>query len=403
MPQDRTASDLDHWLRSQLGFFCQPRTLTTRENDDLHDRIMAAARADSPSGAARKERHHIQALHVSSQRAAPVVSIGLPTHNGSRHLREALESLLAQDYDDFEILISDNASTDATPDIAGEFAQRDPRVRVIRQRTNLGPTANFTFVLRETGGRYFMWAADDDRWHSAYVSSCVAALERSPEAVMATTLVQFIEADTDEPLVSRPPHPLHLWDNPDLSSTDPAARIGRLMSRAGWYQLYGLMRRDAVDAMRPISPAFGWDVVFTAELAARGPIVLVKRNLFTYRVARKPPADRGAWNQDVTNLPNVRETPYSHLQEACCAAVASAGLSWWQHQRVHAAILTACYLRDTPMRARIQREVEARLRIGAASRSTSDVLKYGTIMLWKDPRRAIKKLRRRLRFRRRLR
>jgi len=77
--------------------------------------------------------------------------------------------------------------------------------------------------------------------------------------------------------------------------------------------------------------------------------------------------------------------------------VASAGLGWWQHQRVHAAILSACYLRDTPMRARIAGEVGARLRTGLASRDASDVLKYGTIRLWKRARRATRRLRRRLR------
>jgi glycosyl transferase family 2 len=348
---------------------------------------------------ARLERElSIPALDVPSPRATPLVSIGLPTYNGARHLRGSLESLLAQDYADLEILVSDNASTDGTGQIARRFAERDPRVRVIRQATNIGPTANFWFVLRETRGRYFMWAADDDVWDSAYVSACVGALEGSPGAVMATTLVDFIDGETNQPLVDRPPE---LWDNPDLSSTDPAVRIGRLMSRAGWYQLYGLMRREVVEAMPEIPPGYGWDVVFTAALAARGPIVLVDRSLFTYRVVRQPPADRGVWNQDVTNLPNIRETPYSHLQEACCAAVASAGLGWWQHQRAHVAILIACYVRDTPMRARIEREVEARLRIALATRRTPDVLKYGTIMAWKQPRRFVRKLRRRLRLGRR--
>jgi hypothetical protein len=354
---------------------------------------MAAAGAGFAAWPARRGQP-IPALPEPARRAAPTVSIGLPTYNGARHLRESVESLLAQDYADFELLISDNASTDATAEIAGELAKRDPRIRVVRQPTNIGPTANFAFVLRETHGRYFMWAADDDRWHPAYVSSCLAALEGSPAAVMATSQLELIDDDTDEAIADRP---AELWDNPDLSSPDPARRIGRLLSRAGWYQLYGLMRREAVDAVRPLSGGYGWDVVFTAELAARGPILLVRRKLFTYRVVRRPPVDRGAWNQDVTNLPDVRETPYSHLQEACCAAVAAAGLGWWQHQRVHAAILIACYVRDTPMRQRIEREVEARLRIGLAARSTSDVLKYGSILLWRQPRRVIRKLRRRLR------
>src|SRR6185503_20049809 len=150
----------------------------------------------SPSGAARKGQ---------PIPASPVVSIGLPTYNGARHLREAVESLLAQDHADFELLISDNASTDATADIAGELAKLDPRIRIVRQPTNIGPTANFAFVLRGTHGRYFMWAADDDRWHPAYVSSCLAALECNPGAAMATSQVELIDGDTEQPMTGRPP------------------------------------------------------------------------------------------------------------------------------------------------------------------------------------------------------
>lgn len=308
------------------------------------------------------------------------MSIGLPTYNGARFLRESLDCLLGQDFEDLEVLISDNASTDDTPAIAAEYAQRDARVRVVRQPTNIGATANFTYVLRETRGALFMWAADDDRWELDYVSSCLTALEANPAAVIAASSVRFIEGESEEPVEDRSPE---LWDNPDLSSPDPAKRVARLMSRRGWYLVYGLIRREALEATRPITPAYGWDVVLTVELAARGPIVVIPRQLFTYRVVRKPvDPDRGAWNRDVIKLADTRSTPYSHLQEACCAAVASAGLSWWQHQRAHVAVLSACYLRRTPMRSRIDLEVMSRFHLGVARRDISDVVKYGTLRVW---------------------
>jgi len=92
----------------------------------------------------------------------PTVSIGMPVYNGEKHIREALDSLLAQTYTDFELIISDNASTDATSEICKEYASRDNRIRYIRQPKNQGAPFNFHFVLKESKGKYFMWAAHDD-------------------------------------------------------------------------------------------------------------------------------------------------------------------------------------------------------------------------------------------------
>ena len=328
---------------------------------------------------------------VDSQRSMPLVSIGLPTYNGAGHLRDALDSLLAQDYPNLELLVSDNASTDETPTITTEYAQRDPRVRVVRQQSNIGPTANFTYVLRESHGAFFMWAADDDRWDRDYVSACLAALEANPRAVMAASSVQFIEGEDEHPAASHVPE---LFDNPDLSSPDPAVRIARLLSRAGWYLVYGLIRRSAADAIRPIAPAYGWDVIVMAELATRGPIVVVPRALFTYRVVRRPvDTDRGAWSQEVIGLTDIRATPYSHLQEACCAAVAAGDLGWWQRLRTHAAVLLTCYVRPTPMRKRIDAEVATRFRLGVGRSDVSDVLKYGALRIFVPLRRRLERRR----------
>lgn len=105
-------------------------------------------------------------LNVTSALTAeklPQVSIGMPVYNGATFIREALDSLLAQSFSDFELIISDNASTDGTEIICREYAEKDERIRYVRQAENLGPTANFKFVLDEAVGEYFMWAAHDDR------------------------------------------------------------------------------------------------------------------------------------------------------------------------------------------------------------------------------------------------
>lgn len=99
----------------------------------------------------------------------PVVSIGMPVYNGEKYIKMSLDSLLAQTFTDFELIISDNASTDSTSAICREYALADARIRYIRQPKNCGPLANFQFVLDEATGPYFMWAACDDRWDADWI------------------------------------------------------------------------------------------------------------------------------------------------------------------------------------------------------------------------------------------
>ncbi len=98
-----------------------------------------------------KTNHHV-----------PSVSIGMPVYNGEKYIREALDSLLAQTFEDFELIISDNCSTDGTSIVCKEYASRDSRIRYIRQDTNIGANANFEFVLGQASGDFFMWEACDD-------------------------------------------------------------------------------------------------------------------------------------------------------------------------------------------------------------------------------------------------
>lgn len=94
----------------------------------------------------------------------PMVSIGMPVYNGENYIREALDSLLAQTFTDFELIISDNASTDGTQAICEAYAANDARIKYIRQSENLGAGKNFEYVLEHSCGKYFMWAAHDDMW-----------------------------------------------------------------------------------------------------------------------------------------------------------------------------------------------------------------------------------------------
>jgi glycosyltransferase involved in cell wall biosynthesis len=122
--------------------------------------------------------------------SSPTVSIGLPVYNGAATVGRAIVTLLAQTFADFELVISDNGSTDGTEEICRDFARGDPRSRYVRHAKNRGPAANFSFVLAEARARYFMWAAADDWWHPDFLAANLALLEADPHVVCSVSRVQ---------------------------------------------------------------------------------------------------------------------------------------------------------------------------------------------------------------------
>lgn len=110
-------------------------------------------------------------------RIRPVVSIGMPVYNGERFVREALDSLLAQSFSEYELIISDNASTDETERICRGYAEKDSRIRYLRQQKNIGALPNFQLVLNEAQGEFFMWAACDDVWDKDWITSLYKRLD----------------------------------------------------------------------------------------------------------------------------------------------------------------------------------------------------------------------------------
>ena len=117
----------------------------------------------------------------------PKVSIGLIVYNGGEYLRGAIDSFLAQTFDDYEIIISDNASTDDTQIICEEYAALNHKIRYIRQVKNQGPIFNFKYVLEQARGDYFMWASHDDIFAPTYISECLNAHKNNPECISVFT------------------------------------------------------------------------------------------------------------------------------------------------------------------------------------------------------------------------
>lgn len=119
----------------------------------------------------------------------PKVSIGMPVYNGEKIIRNALDSLLSQTFTNFELIISDNASTDSTSTICMEYAKKDERIQYIRQPKNIGGTLNFYFVLKNAKGEYFMWASADDIWEPSFIEKNIKILESDTQIVGSISIV----------------------------------------------------------------------------------------------------------------------------------------------------------------------------------------------------------------------
>jgi glycosyltransferase involved in cell wall biosynthesis len=211
----------------------------------------------------------------------PLVTIGMPTFNGARFLAGTIEALLAQDYPNTELVISDNASTDGTEAIARRYAGASDRIRYVRQERNLGAAANFNTVLGLARGAYFMWAADHDLWQPNHVSACVAALEADPGAVLAyprSLLIDENGAAIEE-----------MDDQIDLDQPSALDRYKRLIWRLDvCNMIYGVARREAMAATGGFPDVISPDHVVLARLVLLGRVVRVDGQLYRRRANRPP-------------------------------------------------------------------------------------------------------------------
>lgn len=214
----------------------------------------------------------------------PRVLIGLPVHNGAQHLVRALESLLAQSYDDFAIVFVDNCSTDATAEIALHYAAVDPRLVYERNERQLGMVENWRRAFDLAGERlgpseYFCWGSDHDVWHPNWLDALVPELDANPALVAAFPYAGAISADGTPMRTKR-----RRWDTTGVE--DPVARARwvakGLPVRAG-NLAYSLFRTAAVRRCGIYSDVIEPDRLLLARLCALGPMKQVERELWTRR------------------------------------------------------------------------------------------------------------------------
>jgi len=208
---------------------------------------------------------------------SPKVSIGVPVYNGERYLAEAVESALAQTFGDFELLISDNGSTDGTAAIARDLAARDPRIRYLRHEENRGAAWNFNHLVEEATGEYFVWLAHDDAWEPEFLERCVRALDEDPSTVLAFSSVAYID-EAAQPNGAR-----------DIRMRTDSANVAHrlwdvLMVWHDCLPVFGVIRTDVLRRTALIRPYASGDHLLLAELAVAGKYALDPDRLFRSRL-----------------------------------------------------------------------------------------------------------------------
>ncbi len=241
----------------------------------LRTRHIARLRSEGRLDAALRRTRPAPALTRNG--APPPLTIGLPVWNGAATLAATLESLQAQSFGDFELLVSDNDSSDATGTNPLHFAPRDRRIPYPRNPPNPGlrPELNRVFALSRSP--LFKWATADDLCLPDYLQACITALEAEPDAVLAYGKAEFIDADGG---------PLPFSD-PGWHLTQDAApeRIKDALERGNWVNsLAGVIRRNALARTRGIRNYPGGDYILLAELAGLGKLLEVPPVLFQRRL-----------------------------------------------------------------------------------------------------------------------
>jgi len=218
--------------------------------------------------------------------AVPRLSIGLPVYNGETYLAESLDALLGQSYEDFELIISDNASTDGTADICRRYRKQDSRIRCIRQPRNIGAAPNHNFVFQESRGELFKWASADDLYARELLQRCVEALDEYPDVVLAHSWTAAIDSTGNitqalrYPLATDSPRPPERFRSILFGSSGLFGGSGfgvRGLIRADndgvirACDQYGVIRADVLRRVAPLGSYYHADRAIVPEIALHGP------------------------------------------------------------------------------------------------------------------------------------
>jgi len=211
-----------------------------------------------------------------SNAVKPLVSIGLPIYNEEQFLGETLDSLLHQDYHNFEIIISDNASDDMTEIICRDYCNVSHKIHYSRFEKNMGQGANFKKVLMDAKGEYFMWACGHDLWSTNFISECLHQLQSSPTAIVAVPVSNWIDQNGKK-----------LEKQSGFSDTRGMNLIARYFTMfwGNMHPAYGLMRTNIIKKW-PIREIVGEDLIMLTFLAFHGDFIHASKAIWSRREFR---------------------------------------------------------------------------------------------------------------------
>ncbi|HMN27055.1 MAG TPA: glycosyltransferase family 2 protein [Caldilineaceae bacterium] len=208
--------------------------------------------------------------------AKPRVSIGMPVYNGEEYLEPTLDALLAQTYTDFELVISDNGSTDRTEAICRAYAGRDARIRYYRAEKNQGAAWNYNRVFALAQGEYFKWAAHDDLCAPEFVARCVEVLDQHPEVILCYSRTRAIN-EQNEVLRDYPAKPA-------ANAPQPSRRFYEFICVPHpCVAVFGLIRRECLARTPLIGNYSASDRPLLGELSLMGQFYEIPEYLFFYR------------------------------------------------------------------------------------------------------------------------
>ena len=206
----------------------------------------------------------------------PLLSIGMPVYNGERYVEESIESILQQSFTDFELIISDNASTDSTFSICQRYAKKDRRIHLVRNEINRGAAKNYNTVFEMARGKYFKWAAADDLCAPDYFQHCIDILDREPSFILAYPKTKIIDENTQ--VISEYDDGLH------LKARSASGRFLQFMYSVGECNaVFGVIRSNKLRKTRLIGNYIGSDTCLLAELSLMGGFYEIPEFLFFRR------------------------------------------------------------------------------------------------------------------------
>ncbi len=276
----------------------------------------------------------------------PKVSIGMPVYNGEKYIKATLEGLLAQTFKNFELLISDNASTDMTSDICNSYAALDSRIKYWCNSENIGGTANFNKVLASANGEYFMWASHDDLHAENYLEKCVSVLDRDASTVLCHSRTAFIDSEDElidlinhegGPLQDSAGNTLQLaaYDSANrLNSTSPHKRLSDMLSKPYvCVNSLALMRTAAIRKTPGFQLYFGSDRVLLMELALMGRFYEVDDHLFSWRIHPEQATRQQGINRQQRMAPKKTKHPRFQFLQGYWRAIWRVPLSFSERIR----------------------------------------------------------------------